>query len=196
MTILAERRPQAVERTIDDVKAIMTSAGVTRDSLERVLRALQGLASDRELWTGPEFAPPGETDRQARYLIHEDPDRSYALYLNVMRPGKRIAPHNHTSWACIAAVDGAEHNYVYRRLDDGTKPGHARIEEDRIIVVEPGTGIALLPDEIHSVEIKGERIIRHLHLYGTALEIQNDRYEFDPATQTCFRKELGVATRR
>lgn len=196
MTMLAERGPQAVDRTIDDVKAIISSAGVTRESLERVLSALQGLASQRELWTAPEFAPPGETDRQARYMIHEDPDHSYALYLNVMRPGKRIAPHNHTSWACIAAVEGAEHNYVYRRLDDGTKPGHAHIEEDRLIVVEPGTGIALMPDEIHSVEIKGERIIRHLHLYGTALELQNDRYEFDPAKRTCFRKELGVATRR
>lgn len=196
MTMLAERQTQAVERTIDDVKSIIASAGVTRDSLERVLGALQGLASDRDLWVTPEFAPPGNSDRQARYLIHEDPDRSYALYLNVMRPGKRIAPHNHTSWACIAAVEGAEHNYVYRRLDDGTKPGYAHIEEDRLIVVEPGTGIALLPDEIHSVEIKGGTIIRHLHLYGMALEIQNDRYEFDAAKRTCFRKELGVATRR
>jgi predicted metal-dependent enzyme (double-stranded beta helix superfamily) len=196
MTTLAERRPQAVEQAIDDVKAIIARDGVTRASIGRVLASLQTLAARRDLWTAPEFAPPGESDRQARYLIHEDPDRRYALYLNVMRPGKRIAPHNHTSWACIAAVEGAEHNYVYRRLDDGKKPGHAHIEEDHTIVVEPGTGIALMPDEIHSVEIKGERIIRHLHLYGTALEIQNDRWEFDPAKRTCFRKELGVATRR
>ncbi|MBM3537429.1 MAG: hypothetical protein FJX55_06300 [Alphaproteobacteria bacterium] len=195
-TILAEPRPQAVEQTIDAVRTIIASAGVTRTSIERVLAALQKLAARRDLWTAPEFAPPGETDRQARYLIHEDTDRSYALYLNVMRPGKRIAPHNHTSWACIAAVEGAEHNYVYRRLDDGTKPGHAHIEEDHTVVVEPGVGIALLPDEIHSVEIKGERVIRHLHLYGTALETQNDRWEFDPAKRRCFRKELGVATRR
>lgn len=191
---LAERRPQEVKQTIDAVKAIIAASGVTRASIARVLSTLQDLAARRDLWS--EFAPPGETDRQARYLIHEDADRSYALYLNVMRPGKRIAPHNHTSWACIAAVEGAEHNYVYRRLDDGKQPGHAHIEEDHTVVVEPGTGIALMPDEIHSVEIKGERIIRHLHLYGTALEIQNDRWEFDPAKQTCFRKGLGVATRR
>lgn len=196
MTTLAERRPHSVERTIDEVKAIVAAGGVTHASIGRVLSALQSLAAQRDLWNAPEFAPPGETDRQARYMIHEEPDRSYALYLNVMRPGKRIAPHNHTSWACIAAVEGAEHNYVYRRLDDGTKPGYAHIEEDRLIVVEPGTGIALLPDEIHSVEIKGGTIIRHLHLYGMALEIQNDRYEFDAAKRTCFRKELGVATRR
>ena len=115
-TTLAERRPQEVEQTIDAVKAIIAASGVNRGSLARVLAALQGLAGHRDLWS--EFAPPGETDRQSRYLIHEDKDRSYALYLNVMRPGKRIAPHNHTSWACIAAVEGAEHNYVYRRLDE------------------------------------------------------------------------------
>lgn len=196
MTTLAERRPQAVEQTIEDVKAIIAKGGVTRASIGRVLASLQTLAARRDLWTTPEFAPPGETDRQNRYLIHEEPDRSYALYLNVMRPGKRIAPHNHTSWTCIAAVEGAEHNYVYRRLDDGSKPGHAHIEEDHTVVVEPGTGIALMPDEIHSVEIKGGTVIRHLHLYGMALETQNDRWEFDPAKQACFRKELGVATRR
>ncbi len=35
-TTLLERRPQAVERTIEDVKSIVASAGVTRDSIERL----------------------------------------------------------------------------------------------------------------------------------------------------------------
>jgi predicted metal-dependent enzyme (double-stranded beta helix superfamily) len=196
MLTTAERRPDAVARRLDRVKAIVAADGVTRGSLARVLDELKNLAAQRELWTTAEFAPPEGPDRQARYLIREDPDRSYALYLNVMRPGRRIEPHNHTTWACIAAVEGTEHNYVYRRLDDGTRPGYAKIEEEKTVVVSPGTGIALMPDDIHSVEIKGDQVIRHLHLYGRALEILSDRLWFDPAADTCTRKELSVKTRR
>jgi predicted metal-dependent enzyme (double-stranded beta helix superfamily) len=193
---VAELRAGPVERTIATVKALIAKGGVTRPTLENVLKSLQELAGKRELWTSPKYAPPEGTERQNRYLITEDPDRSYALYLNVMRPGKQIVPHNHTTWACIAAVEGAEYNYVYRRIDDGKTPGHAEIEEAKTVIVAPGTGIALMPDDIHAVEIKGDSVIRHLHLYGRALETLNERFSFDIAKQTCTQMVMSVQTKR
>jgi len=193
---IAEQRQAAVGDTIGFIRNVVASEGVTRDALADVLTRVEDLAARTELWSEADYPPPEPGERQARYLIAEDADQTYALYLNVMRPGKRIPPHNHTTWACVAGVSGIEFNDVYVRTDDGSQPGVGTLDHVRTVEVGPRRGIALLPDDIHAVEIRGDNIIRHLHMYGRSLETLTERLAFDLETGRCQIMAVGVQTRR
>lgn len=188
-------RDAEVELMLSKVRPLMVH-GTERGALDKALEALMELAAKQNLW-GPESYPdPDGSERQARYLIAQDDPRGLTLYLNVMLPGKKIPPHNHTTWACVAAVDGSEFNTLYRRLDDGSVAGQSQIEVDKVVEVMPGTGVALMPDDIHHVEIRGTRTIRHLHMYGQPLETLSERLTFDMAAGTNRVMPIGVQSRR
>lgn len=186
-------KQSAVHQLIEISKQQMGTTP-SRENLQQVRDALIELASHADWWGEAEYAEPTGDELQNRFLIHAEPDQSIALYLNVMKPGKKIVPHNHTTWACIAAVEGTEVNYLYERTDDGKTPGHATLIETGVQNISPGTGIALMPDDIHAVRIE-DSSIRHLHLYGRPLETLTERLAFDIENNTCKVMEIGVKTR-
>jgi predicted metal-dependent enzyme (double-stranded beta helix superfamily) len=178
-------RTAAVAATMDRVKAIQHAQGVTREALDTIKTEMLELAKHENLFPAAEFPPPPNGEKGSkRYLLQEDPDGRFALYMLALNPGNSTKPHDHTTWAVVVSVEGQELNKVYRRIDDGTQDGHARLEQVREVMVEPGTGIALMPEDIHSIHTFGTNSTRHLHVYGLALEKLDDRLGYDLEANT------------
>lgn len=176
---LAERRAAAVAETISRIRAIEKRQGVTRPALDAIRKELYALAARKELFSSEDFPPPTDGETSTRYLLSEDADNRFALYMNSLLPGKATNPHNHTTWASVVAVEGEELNRFYRRTDDGSVSGKATLELDREVVVKPGVGVTLMPDDIHAISVTGDRPTLHLHMYGRSLETLDDRLGFD-----------------
>lgn len=177
------RRRAAVRETLDDIRALLAGSAPTRETLDRVAARLERLAAQRALFPRAEFAPPAAHEgvgASTRYRLNpEGGDDDLALYLNSINPGKTTIPHNHTTWAVIVALEGEEDNRIYRRLDDGRDPTRARLELAREITVRPGTPVAFLPEDLHSIHAVGERPTLHFHLYGRPLETLSGRIGVD-----------------
>jgi predicted metal-dependent enzyme (double-stranded beta helix superfamily) len=182
-TDVTAARTAAVAATIDRIRAIEAKEGVTRPALEKIRAELLTLAAQEHLFPSSQFPPPPNGEKGSnRYLLQEDPGNRFALYMNALNPGNSTKPHDHTTWAVVVAVDGQELNKVYERADDGSDPEKCELRLREEIMVEPGRGICLMPEDIHSIHTTGSVPTRHLHMYGLALEKLDNRKGYDPET--------------
>jgi rhodanese-related sulfurtransferase/predicted metal-dependent enzyme (double-stranded beta helix superfamily) len=168
MTV-TEERAAAVAQTIEAVRDILARGEPDREALERVKTALIALAMRERLFPLAHFpVPPGK--RGGIYHLAEDADGGLALYGSAGAPGKAQPPHNHTTWAAISGVHGDEHNVFYDRVDDRSREGTGRLRRTHEVTVRRGNAVTLMPDDFHTIEVRGAQPTLHLHLYGHTLE--------------------------
>lgn len=159
----AVQRQREIEAAVAEVRAIEASDGVSRQSLEKIKQRLIRLAARTDLFTLADFPPPqpGSKRNSCLYRVSEDPDHRFALYANSSLGGYGTPAHNHTTWAVIVGVGGEELNRFYDRSAEGV-----RVKGE--FVVRQGSGVAFMPDDLHSIHIDGPLL--NFHMYGLALE--------------------------
>src|SRR5690242_9042301 len=178
---LHQERATAVRQLVDQARGLEKN-GVTRETLDQIGVLLASLARRAELFPQEEFplGPDGGI-----YRLSEDPDHRFALYASTGGAGKKVPPHNHTTWAIIAGVHGAERNVVYDRLDNGARADLVQLREApaKEKTLRRGDVISYLPDDFHHIETPaGSGDALHLHFYGLSLEHLPDRVSVDLAT--------------
>jgi len=158
-------RNSRISAVVTRVREIEASQGVNPDSLEAIKAELMKLAAQTELFPVEDFPPPADAsgNPSCLYLLSEDHDHRFALYANSTNRKYVNAPHNHTTWAVIVGVHGEEPNHFYKRTDDGD------VERTGGMVVGQGSGVAFMPDDLHSLDIAGGAPMLNFHMYGLAI---------------------------
>jgi predicted metal-dependent enzyme (double-stranded beta helix superfamily) len=170
-------RKQEIEAAVADVRQIEKKEGVTRAALEKIKQRLMRLAARQDLFTAADYPPPqpGSKRNSCLYRVSEDTDHRFALYVNSSDGNYGTPAHNHTTWAVIVGVSGEELNRFYDRVDSG-------VREKGNAVVKQGTGVAFMPEDLHSIHIQAPLI--NFHMYGLALEELHHREYYKPEERT------------
>jgi predicted metal-dependent enzyme (double-stranded beta helix superfamily) len=179
----------ALTEFVKELRAIAGSTRDDRDIIANVRPLTSRLALDRS-WLVPSMYECDDAQGFGVHLLHEEPDHTLAVFAASWLPGRGAPPHNHGTWAVVAGVDGPETNVFWRRLDDGTRPGHAEIVEQGRKLFGPGEVVSFMPDSIHSVLNETDRVTVSLHVYGKHLNYTT-RWQFDPAA----RREMPIVLR-
>ena len=79
---VAEARATAVAETIAAVRKIEADHGVTRAALEAIRAELIKLGDQTDLFPHAEYTPPESGRNSQLYLLSEDDDHRFTLYLN------------------------------------------------------------------------------------------------------------------
>jgi len=186
----AERKRE-IQAAVADVRAIEAREGVSRDSLDSIKRRLTRLASRQDLFPAADYPPPapGGKLKSCLYRVAEDPDHRFALYVNSSLGGHSTPAHNHTTWAVIVGVSGEELNRFYDRADKG-------VREKGQAVVKQGTGVAFMPEDLHSIHIQAPLV--NFHMYGLALDHLHRRefYKADEGVWKVFPAHADIREAR
>ena len=180
MTI-AENREQAVAAAVAAIRDIEARDGVTPESLKAIRAQLIDLANQTELFPASDFPGPEDGVGDRLYTLSMDDDKRFALYMNRGGEEKDTPPHNHTTWAVVVGVRGEEHNKFYRRGSD-RQDARASLEVYDEVTVKPGVGVCMMPEDIHSIHMRGDDVKMHLHMYGLAISELSERVKFDLET--------------
>jgi predicted metal-dependent enzyme (double-stranded beta helix superfamily) len=114
-------------------------------------------------WLSEDYAQPHPQYYQ-QYLLHADPEDRFSVVSFVWGPGQKTPIHNHTVWALIGMLRGAE-----RAENFAINPEGGPMQPLGVDILEPGTVESLSPDtgDIHKVSnLYDDRVSISIHVYG------------------------------
>ncbi|HEX3721804.1 MAG TPA: hypothetical protein VHV31_03385 [Nitrolancea sp.] len=171
-----------IETFVHEVKAILAEDGSSDSGLQRIAERMRVLARHPEL-AGEEPSGNIHTGSQSKPLYQDD--CGLTLVRAMFGPEQMTPIHSHGSWGIVGVYEGRDQYQVWRRLDDGTGAGEAKVElvEERIL--EPGDAVVLPPppQDIHAQRGHDGKPTFEYVLFGANTMVLPRLY-FDPNQET------------
>ncbi len=142
-------RLPAFERFIQDLRSTWSELPEMEARMKKGQKLLEELVKDSALREASKNWP--STEGRKNLLFYEDPDYGFAINGVVRVPGRKGSIHDHAhSWTAYGLLDGTESLERYRRLDDGSKEGYAKLELESVTQGKPGNVDLVPPFDAHA----------------------------------------------
>jgi predicted metal-dependent enzyme (double-stranded beta helix superfamily) len=174
----------------------------TSDLVERVdaLKPAFARLLAADGWLPDEYARPDTASRMGdgigQYALYRADDASLCLFSLVVPVGAATPVHDHLAWGLVGVYRGAQHETVYRRLDDGSQADRADLEITKEQALVPGDCYPLIPptDDIHYVRTTSDTPSVSIHLLANDTAcVWRHRFEPDRGIVTPFRSGYANA---
>jgi len=143
------QRLPVFEKFIQGLRAAWKDLPDTEARMKKGQALLEELVKDSTLREASKSWP--STEGRKNLLLYEDPDYGFAINGVVRVPGRKGSIHDHAhSWTAYGLLDGTESLERYRRLDDGSKEGYAKLELESVTQGNPGKVDLVPPFDAHA----------------------------------------------
>jgi predicted metal-dependent enzyme (double-stranded beta helix superfamily) len=163
----------AFEKFIQGLRAAWVELPDMEARMKRGQQLLEELVKDQTLREASKTWP--STEGRKNLLFYEDPDYGFAINGVVRVPGRKGSIHDHAhSWTAYGLLDGTESLERYRRVDDGSKEGYAKLELESVTEGKAGKVDLVPPFDAHAEQGGPTRsvavILRSERLSGKVLQ--------------------------
>ncbi|MFI9601449.1 hypothetical protein ACIHCX_16510 [Streptomyces sp. NPDC052043] len=142
------------------------------------------LVSDMS-WLDDRYLVPNRAGGDTTHMLAKAPDESWTVVATIFPPRFSTPIHDHVIWGLVGVAHGVEQESRYRRLDDGSRPGHAELEFTGQAENLPGAVMHIIPpeEEIHLIHNPSDTPSCSIHVYGGDLDTTL-RHKYDLERQT------------
>ena len=174
----ASKRHPAFDKFINDLRSAWAELPDMEARMKRGQKLLEELVKDDSLRQASRSWP--STEGRKNLLFYEDPDYGFAVNGVVRTPGRKGSIHDHAhAWTAYGILDGTESLERFRRVDDGSKDGYAKLELESVTEGRPGKVDLVPPFDIHAEQGGPTRsvavILRSERVAGKVLQGSYDK---------------------
>jgi predicted metal-dependent enzyme (double-stranded beta helix superfamily) len=183
----------SIAQLVGDLKRIRAEAPDEHHLLAAVRPLALRAAGSRDLWLEERMFAPDKEQGFSLYPLSAEQDHSLAVFAFSWLPDRGTPPHDHGTWAVVAGVVGPEWNTFWRRQDDGSRAGYAKLTQIGAKMFLPGDVLAMPAGTIHQVWNQTVAVTISLHIYGMHIN-HTGRSQFDITDDTARPFIARVAT--